>query len=109
MQSRRFIAAFAAFAGLAGLAALAVAMVAVSSKSAPVAELGRPILAEAVPVVDYERKGPEYLSPLPQMQMLTCFGHCGAECMVSVLKPARVSCMANRGQSAQSGMYPRLL
>ena len=27
-----------------------------------------------------ERKGPEFLSSNPQMQILTCFGHCGADC-----------------------------
>jgi hypothetical protein len=79
MQSR-FIAAFA------GLAALAVtlATIAVSYNAAvPVSQMQ----LEAMPVVDIpmgaERMGPEFLSPNPQMQILTCFGHCGAECMVS--------------------------
>ena len=38
---------------------------------------------ELVPVV--ERQGPEFLSSNPQMQMLTCFGTCGAECEVMSL------------------------
>ena len=49
----------------------------------------RPILAvspdgqefEVVPA-GMERKGPEFMSMNPQMQMLTCFGHCGADCLV---------------------------
>ena len=49
-----------------------------------------------------ERKGPEFLSSNPQMQILTCFGHCGAECMVSLLKPATGFMPASYGQSAQS-------
>ena len=57
----------------------------------PIERLGmqRPILAaspdgmefEVVPV-GMERKGPEFMSMNPQMQMLTCFGHCGADCLV---------------------------
>merc|ERR1712028_297801 len=62
-----------------------------SSASAPVSTLGlnRGMLVanpqgqefELVPVNNMERSGPELMSMNPQMQMLTCFGHCGAECM----------------------------
>lgn len=30
----------------------------------------------------------EFLSSNPQMQILTCFGHCGADCQVRVATPA---------------------
>jgi hypothetical protein len=78
-----FIRYLALFAGLA-VVAVTLATVAVSFNTAPIATLGmydRPMLAEAMPMEGYVRRGPEYLSPLPQMQMLTCFGTCGAECM----------------------------
>ena len=60
------------------------------SSGSPVERLGmRPMLAsmdgqevEMVPVM--ERKGPEFMSSNPQMQMLTCFGHCGADCQVCI-------------------------
>lgn len=75
MQSR-FLAAFAGFAVLA----VTLATIALSYNTV------MPVADEAVSVVDipvgYERRGPEYLSPLPQMQILTCFGTCGPACMV---------------------------
>merc|ERR1712216_437578 len=86
MQSR-FVALLS---GLAVVAA-SLAVIAVSHNSAsPAARLGilRPMLAVGrpdgevglAPVNSMMRAGPEYLSPNPQMQMLSCFGICGAQC-----------------------------
>ena len=80
----------ALFAGLA-VVAVTLATVAISYNTGPVETfgMGAPILAETVPVEGYMRQGPEYLSPLPQMQMLTCFGTCGAACQV-ISKPCEL-------------------
>ena len=87
-----------------GVVAMTLAVVAVSGNGGPVERLGMPMMAvgpngQEFEVIDLpesavggmeggqqpramamERKGPEFLSSNPQMQILTCFGHCGADC-----------------------------
>ena len=78
MQSR-FIASFA---GLAALVVTLATIVVSYNAVAPVAALGNEIEVVDIPT-GMERTGPEFLSSNPQMQILTCFGTCGAACMVS--------------------------
>ena len=81
------------------------------SSNGPVERLGMPMMAvgpngQEFEVVDLpesalggmeggqqammERKGPEFLSSNPQMQILTCFGHCGtARPNTYVLSPSQ--------------------
>merc|ERR1711966_394176 len=86
----------------------------------PVERLGMPMMAvgpngQEFEVVDLpdsaleggqqammERKGPEFLSSNPQMQILTCFGHCGAECQ-AYCEDNYLACTHN--DPAQRGDY----